>query len=438
MKISPTQVQLMFFILFLIISTQMCSDASRKKKKSENKRSENISEKTESLEKTIVTTQKGNQKQIKIDDTVDKVTNDDGVTCYNPKAVDQAVVDPKWQEFCTYVAQYPKKFKKMFTEGTTDCNINSIIDTKKTIKKFCRYLLTKVEIQKINNDPDKKFKCKKNRLSDKEIDDVVKDNMGLVPIDLSVDVPQNSRKPDKKSFFERRSMKKRRRGSPLGVTIDWRNNNVLSPMDDQGNCGCCWAFAGVAMIEAFNVIKNGGTPSPLARQQAVDCLQAAISKPGSCLGGHFIYLVMYSQTAIWTRQTAMPYTATQNASCTLSNTPGSNTLPAPVVVSYTVYDKVTPSQLYAVLKRHPVAVNIDASSTEFINYANGILKFACGAAPTHAVLLVGYGIDLTTNQQFWIIRNSWGDQWGEAGYARLEIYDTFDGCFMYTNVAELS
>ena len=79
-----------------------------------------------------------------------------------------------------------------------------------------------------------------------------------------------------------------------------------------------------------------------------------------------------------------------------------------------------------------MSVGIDANAC-FSAYQSGIYDgdakpycsdggaASCGTAPsdlTHAVVVVGYGTDNTTGTDYWIIRNSWGSQWGEQGYMR--------------------
>lgn len=71
--------------------------------------------------------------------------------------------------------------------------------------------------------------------------------------------------------------------------------------------------------------------------------------------------------------------------------------------------------IYKFLQKGPIAVSIDAYNTKFFNYKEGIYNEKC-AEPNHAVILVGYGIDQKTKKSFWIIRNSWGSDWGMNGY----------------------
>ena len=57
----------------------------------------------------------------------------------------------------------------------------------------------------------------------------------------------------------------------------------------------------------------------------------------------------------------------------------------------------------------------------FSTLSSGIYSdLECGTQLDHGVLLVGYGYDFNNNMDYWIIKNSWGPQWGENGYIRIQ------------------
>jgi len=70
----------------------------------------------------------------------------------------------------------------------------------------------------------------------------------------------------------------------------------------------------------------------------------------------------------------------------------------------------------------PLTVNICASYSSFIYYKSGVYDDhnCCQKGVDHAVLLVGYGRDKKTNEDYWILQNSWGTSWGENGFIRLK------------------
>ena len=78
-------------------------------------------------------------------------------------------------------------------------------------------------------------------------------------------------------------------------------------------------------------------------------------------------------------------------------------------------------QISRALSYGPIAAQIDGNSWMLKNYKKGIInKFSsCGQNIDHAVLIVGHGYDRATKQNYLIIKNSWGTEWGEKGYARL-------------------
>lgn len=67
----------------------------------------------------------------------------------------------------------------------------------------------------------------------------------------------------------------------------------------------------------------------------------------------------------------------------------------------------------------PLSVGVDAEGFRFQAYKSGVFDGTCGTNLDHATLVVGYGTDSSTGQNFWIMKNSWGSSWGDQGYMRL-------------------
>merc|ERR1712154_558628 len=86
---------------------------------------------------------------------------------------------------------------------------------------------------------------------------------------------------------------------------------------------------------------------------------------------------------------------------------------------------VPPSNQKALLSAialQPISVAIQANQYAFQFYKNGVITDTkCGAHGDldHGVLAVGYGTDLETQAPYWIVKNSWGETWGEGGYVRI-------------------
>merc|ERR1712107_942107 len=68
-----------------------------------------------------------------------------------------------------------------------------------------------------------------------------------------------------------------------------------------------------------------------------------------------------------------------------------------------------------IYQRGPIACGIDAMP--LLNWESGIISTA-GSGSDHVISVVGWGKDASQGQ-YWIVRNSWGEYWGEMGYVRV-------------------
>ena len=78
------------------------------------------------------------------------------------------------------------------------------------------------------------------------------------------------------------------------------------------------------------------------------------------------------------------------------------------------------SALMAAIANGVTAVTIESASLVFRQYTSGVISdTSCGTSLDHAVAAVGYGTDSATGLDYYLVRNSWGANWGDNGYVKI-------------------
>jgi C1A family cysteine protease len=206
------------------------------------------------------------------------------------------------------------------------------------------------------------------------------------------------------------------RDSRSGKTKDWRDSKIIPPVGNQGQCGSCWAWCATSLAE-IAWAQAGNPMKATAVQQFMDCANADDPQNGQCTGGR-------SWTGLRTAikrgglcdEADVTYYARAGAcdnSC------------KKVVQLKTVTDRwgTTEEDLLNLLDVSPVGVSIRAEPASFMQYKFGVTDkdlLEPQKGINHLVVVVGYGTDPTTKDDYWVIMNSWGTGWGESGYIRAK------------------
>lgn len=218
----------------------------------------------------------------------------------------------------------------------------------------------------------------------------------------------------------------------LPSSFDWRQYGCVTPPKNQNPCGTCWAFATIGSYEGAIACVYGGPSVDLAEQFLVDCN----THGKNCnSGGWFDFDDMYGGT---------PYESCYPYACPALNCTG-QACRTGCQKHFPEYDwyyvgsrSAVPDidTLKAAIYTHgPIAAAVYANSY-WSSYTGGVFN-ACGCqGVNHGIVLVGWN---DADGGYWILKNSWGPNWGENGYMKIR-YNCcnvgFGACYAVSMIGE--
>jgi cathepsin F len=214
-------------------------------------------------------------------------------------------------------------------------------------------------------------------------------------------------------------------------TFDWRTRNVVTPVKNQQACGSCWTFSTTGNLEGLYALKTGRLIS-LSEQEIVDCSTACCNVPGNgpvcnqgCNGG-FMWSAMYDIMS-WgglELESQYPYLGYPNT-CAKAG-PQTARISNYTCISTTAGPANENQMMAYSYANGPISIALNAAL--LMNYESGVIDpwfpgFWCDPDTLdHALLIVGWGSAenwIGETIPYWLVKNSWGADWGENGYFRI-------------------
>ena len=201
-------------------------------------------------------------------------------------------------------------------------------------------------------------------------------------------------------------------------SIDYVALGATVAVKNQGKCASCWAHASTAVVEGRLKLDTGHITS-LSEQYLMDCDSARVCK--GCCGG------LGERTLQWLASPHTPGIASEEQypyASASGNDPTSKhcNKTCPLVAAVKGFGQVqgdSASMLAASTEYGILSVAMDSSVLQF--YKSGVITAVenCSTVTSnHQVAIVGYGT--SEGVDFWKVRNSYGSEFGEQGYFRIE------------------
>lgn len=218
--------------------------------------------------------------------------------------------------------------------------------------------------------------------------------------------------------------------SSVPDSFSWIDEGGVTSVKNQASCGSCTAFACTATLDTCFFKGNGVLYDDLSEQFLVDCAMnhyfgewGAFGCSGAWPQAYFDYLETVSN-GYTQKESSYPYTGTDGR-CK-STEQGWYTAAHQLEWKniWNADEKVVKQWIAEI---GPVVTTIYASG-QFGSYSGGVLNAgdccnqsedpSCSYQNNHAVAVVGYGHE--NGLDFWLVKNSWGDWWGDNGFIKVK------------------
>jgi len=208
-------------------------------------------------------------------------------------------------------------------------------------------------------------------------------------------------------------------GKKLPKAWDWRDHKAVTSVKNQGMCGSCWAFSAVAAVEGIWAITTGQLVS-LSEEEIVQC---NFDDDFGCNGGQMQNAFKWIAANGIDKYSAYNYTSGGGVTGSCKNDKIKEHFAS--IGGFKDVAANDPHAMKLAVSKQPVSIAIDAANQDFMMYTSGVLSSAtCGTSLDHGVLVVGWGQEESSDgkpaEEYWIVKNSWGDSWGEDGYVRMK------------------
>lgn len=199
-------------------------------------------------------------------------------------------------------------------------------------------------------------------------------------------------------------------GTP--ASFSWKDKGFVTDVVRQGSCGGCFAIAAMGSLEYWYK-KKSNKLLKMSIQQGLDCTRPVSD---GCDGGLMEDVYDMAMTHAIGPESWDSYKQ-HNSICKHRRSKPWLKVKSYMVMSdeYMTHQTIESKMAHNLLSYGPIPIGIDSSSHAFELYSSGIIKsHHCGKDIDHAVVIVGY------TPEYWIVKNSWGKEWGEDGYFRIE------------------